>query len=312
MPPGYLCEGYRLDLDRGTQEWRVFYFNTEKEMNEFIDENDVKNKFSSISKSDGIIPDLSRAPRFEVILRLKDGSHLQDEFYTEMDLNEFLELYKNDSLSPIENHVLDRRKQNAVSKLGCSTYMVLIVIISFVLVVTACGSPYESAMRKGKDAIHDENYEKAITQFEIALIEEPRDEDAKILLSTAKQKDQEIKKIRDQLKAKEVITQYMDDMKTHISDFKNIQEERKKGGGLFKKLDIKDQLLGIDKSLNKIISKYQDYNGIVTAHNYFSDAIDLMLKEVENEPKEQKIEFTLIDFYFRLFNDYVSEIQEDP
>lgn len=129
MAQNYLTKGFRLDLDRGTKEWRVFYFESEKELHEFIRDNDLKNKFETVVWDETFIPDLKKRPRFYVMLRLKDGSHIHDEFYTEKDLNEFLDLYRGEGLSPIENYIFDREKNKTANALGCSTWVVLIFIL---------------------------------------------------------------------------------------------------------------------------------------------------------------------------------------
>lgn len=64
------------------------------------------------------------------------------------------------------------------------TIKVIIFTTLFSALLLGCGrvDPFEENMRNGKDALIDGNYEEAVRYFEIALIEKPRDEDAKLLI----------------------------------------------------------------------------------------------------------------------------------
>jgi hypothetical protein len=64
--------------------------------------------------------------------------------------------------------------------------MKTVIIIFFIIILAACSSKFDKYMTQGKELLVNKDYENALKQFELALIEKPSDADAKILRDQAK------------------------------------------------------------------------------------------------------------------------------
>ena len=62
--------------------------------------------------------------------------------------------------------------------------ILMLIVLSLLL---GCGSDrFDKHMRSGKDALIAKDYDKAVEEFDLALIEKPNDKDARVLMSRAK------------------------------------------------------------------------------------------------------------------------------
>lgn len=62
----------------------------------------------------------------------------------------------------------------------------IFVSLTVLMLLVGCNDPFDDAMRKGKDALHDKDFETAVKYFERAIIESPHDKDALVLLKAAR------------------------------------------------------------------------------------------------------------------------------
>lgn len=150
-----------------------------------------------------------------------------------------------------------------------------LIFMIFVFIITACskGDPYEVSMRAGKDALIAEDYEKAISQFELALIESPQDKDAKILLDQAK--SNMIKK-----QTSDMLDDYKADVDSNLSKYKVILDKYKKNSieSLDHQNDFNMSVLNdIKKDIEDVDLKYHEYDGIININSYLIKSIDNLI-----------------------------------
>ncbi|RJE91211.1 hypothetical protein D3P07_03875 [Paenibacillus sp. 1011MAR3C5] len=93
-----------------------------------------------------------------------------------------------------------------------------LIILSILLSACSKPDPFENSMRKGKDALIAKNYEEAVRMFEIALIESPQEENAKILLN---QSQDGLKKVE----AARELEKYQEDIKILLAEYEVIYKE---------------------------------------------------------------------------------------
>lgn len=93
---------------------------------------------------------------------------------------------------------------------------IFILTLIFLTVLSGCGvSNYDKYMRNGKDALKEENYDEAMKQFDLALIEEPTNKDAIAL----KQRTEESVRARDYHKQ---IDRFLSDTTVIYEELKSI------------------------------------------------------------------------------------------
>jgi len=166
----------------------------------------------------------------------------------------------------------------------------LLALLAFSFVFTGCGkSTFEKEMRSGKDAFHSGDYESAIKHFDTALIEEPSNEDAKILFEKAQ--SELLKK-----KTQAVLEEYQKENSSILFAYREVwvrrgTAERKELPGI---QDIRDQEIinSLSKQAYALGEKYIDYPDIYEAHQDFVSSLQSyasMFEELRNNGSQFRI-----------------------
>lgn len=75
-----------------------------------------------------------------------------------------------------------------------------LVLAALYLFLSACGSPFDKAMREGKAALKEERYKDAEKLFNDVLMDDPRNKDAKTLFEQARTQRIELE-MKDKIKS---------------------------------------------------------------------------------------------------------------
>lgn len=185
----------------------------------------------------------------------------------------------------------------------------IILPVVIILILSSCSNQFDIVMRSGKNALKAEKYDKAVEKFEEALIEQPRDEDAKILLDRARKGLKKVKTI-------EQIDLYYTDIELQLNEFDEIY--LKYSSEYFQ--DSLNNSITADESLDseklkrilievKILdSKYQGNSGLLDLNKTFIEAI---VNTIENLEKGSG----LLHIYryggsYNTFNDTLNQLIE--
>lgn len=144
------------------------------------------------------------------------------------------------------------------------------IILLFLMIVACTQNEFEKYMRKGKDSLQSGVYSEAVRYFDLALIESPSDKDAQILHERSK------KELNLQ-KSKETLPVYQDENSKIYADYTKIILEVKFSAAeeLITAAEF-ERLKGLDdiyQRAKEIGRKYNNYDEIAVAHNYFVEAI---------------------------------------
>lgn len=184
------------------------------------------------------------------------------------------------------------------------------IIISLTLLglfLTACGqSKFDQSMRIGKDAIQSGNYEEAVKQFNISLIEKPTDKDAQLLMERAN-------KELGSKQSKEILSKYQEENSPIYADYMklylkiNLTDDNGKLISL-KELETSNTIDDIYKRAIDIGRNYKKYTDITKAHDDFINALDCYRNAFE-EVKKNGSQFR-INQYIKLHHDYLQNYKD--
>jgi tetratricopeptide (TPR) repeat protein len=177
------------------------------------------------------------------------------------------------------------------------------IFITLIFIV-GCSTPYEDSMRKGKDALKLGEYELAASQFEDALIESPRDEDAKILLLKAKEE-------LNILDTKDKIVQYQKDIDHTKNKFNILFEQYKKLGkdGLSHQNGFNLRVLNSSlKDLDKIDVNYSKSPGILEINHLLKQSINSLIEYISSDGVFASSGIERSENHFKEFETAIKEV----
>ncbi|MDU2242177.1 MAG: hypothetical protein E7E23_16540 [Paenibacillus sp.] len=120
-----------------------------------------------------------------------------------------------------------------------------VISMYFLCIVFLVGcSEYDSAMKKGKAALKAEDYQEAISQFNIAIIERPQDKDAEILLEKSEENHNK------QLASKG-ISDYIDKINSPVNNFGKVLESNLSIEN-FTDQELENQLASLDSIVREV------------------------------------------------------------
>ncbi|MDR9852291.1 hypothetical protein RJP21_01600 [Paenibacillus sp. VCA1] len=162
-----------------------------------------------------------------------------------------------------------------------------VALVALCLFLSACGSPFDKAMREGKAALKEERYKDVEKLFNDVLIDNPRNKDAKTLLEQARTQ-------RIELEMKDKIKSYRQDTaKLGI----RLLVIRQIPGIIKQNLEFHEQkynnLLDVEKEIDEIASKYKEYPKIISIHEHMQKSISYLIEaqaliiSLKNDTSEQ-------------------------
>lgn len=166
---------------------------------------------------------------------------------------------------------------------ACNVKKMLILLLSLIF-ISGCGeSEFDKSMSKGKEYLKNKEYELAIKSFSYALIDEPSNKDAQVLLkqSSDEKIESEMKKmvVRYKDNSKELMIRYLTLISQQISEELTVDIQQTRG------LDM----IELRKDTLFFISEYNEYKQIVEVH-------DNLLKSIEYAEKCQNNIITLLEY----------------
>jgi tetratricopeptide (TPR) repeat protein len=184
---------------------------------------------------------------------------------------------------------------------------IIILITLLALFLSACGqSKFDQSMRNGKDAIQSGNYEEAVKQFNISLIEKPTDKDAQILSDRSNQE-------LDKKRSKQILAKYQEDNSKIYADYMqlylkiNLVHDNGKLISL-KEIEISNAIDDIYKRAIDIGRNYKKYTEITKAHDDFINALGSYRNAFE-EVKKNGSQFR-VNQYMKLYQDYLQSYKD--
>lgn len=186
----------------------------------------------------------------------------------------------------------------------------LSIILFLLIIASACSKedPFEKSMRAGKDALLDNDYEEAVRQFDIALIENPSDKDAMALYSRSmnslNEKLDSEKTIKTNNEAKQLIHAYesqMIDFVNELDSFENSLDASELTIEIAKsKLEY---LSDLNKKLNSFHGEWEDNGKIISIHENLTTSIlsiDSGLERFINNPSSKYNSFRISVASFKI------------
>jgi len=145
----------------------------------------------------------------------------------------------------------------------------ILVLILGVFILSGCGqSEFDKNMDQGKEFLKSKQYDEAIESFNYALIDDPTNNDAKILLDKANTE-------RIETNMKEMITKYKNDFKPLMIRYLGLVSQQSTEDLT---VDIQQNraldLIQLKKDTQFFIADYGEYQQIIDLHNNLINTID--------------------------------------
>lgn len=182
--------------------------------------------------------------------------------------------------------------------------------------MVGCSSKAEEHVNNGKDALINDDYEMAVEQFELALIEDVNNEEAQSLLEKA---EMNLREIRDkeeeelnQQKRKIEFQQYADEISDIYFDYFDAAEETP-----FENFESQSELLTIalvnlpSNVPSEIFDQHQKFKKFLTLRR---DAMNVLIANGQSSEFQQIVDESTIvkEEYFYEINKYLNENSIDP
>lgn len=197
-----------------------------------------------------------------------------------------------------------------------------IICIVLILFLSACSfSEYNKLMENGKEYLKNGEYEKAEVEFSNALIEKPSSEDAKTLLSKAKNE-------RIESSMKDTIKEYILENRNYVAQLLAIKSQDIEQLTIDVQNTKHDDLLKIQGVSGKALNKYKEYTKITEVHKLFMDSLKYQIdaqssiltlldslskysdNEIINDPKVIEAKNNMEEYY-KLSNELIMKYSEE-